>query len=158
MSTNNQISIEIPQAILDEVYADLQNCKTKLAPYLQGLSFDQKKSLFKMGDKTVATVQKVKSYTDTNPEFIPAYMNTAEFAKDETVVTQLDPLVNLANQLASDISDTMMLAGSEALVAALLYYGTVKEAAAKGVATAQPIYDDLSKRFSRKGFKKGPIE
>lgn len=158
MSTNNQISIEIPQAILDEVYADLQSCKTKLAPYLQGLSLDQKQSLFKMGDKTVATVQKVKSYTDTNPEFVPAYMDTAEFAKDETVVTQLDPLVNLANQLASDITDTMMLAGSEALVAALLYYGTVKEAAGKGVPTAQPIYEDLSKRFARKSWKKGSTD
>lgn len=154
MSTNNQINIEIPQAILDEVYQDLQNCRTKLAPYLQGLTADEKESLFKMGDKTVATVQKVKGYTDTNPEFVPAYMNTTEFAKDETVVTQLDPLVNLANQLASDITDTMMLAGSEALVAALLYYGTVKEAASKGVASAIPVYDDLSKRFVRQNFKK----
>ena len=158
MSTNNQINIEIPQAILDEVYADLQNCRTKLAPYLQGLSFDQKQSLFKMGDKTVATVKKVKSYTDTNTEFIPGYMNVEEFGKDEKVVTQLDPLNNLSMQLASDISDTMMLAGSEALMAALLYYGTVKEAAAKGVASAIPIYEDLSKRFSRKSFKKGSEE
>ena len=108
MSTNNQINIEIPQAILDEVYADLQNCRTKLAPYLQGLSFDQKQSLFKMGDKTVATVQKVKSYTDTNTESIPGYMNVAEFGKDEKVVTELDPLNNLSRPLASNISDTMI--------------------------------------------------
>ena len=52
----------------------------------------------------------------------------------------------------------MMLAGSEALMAALLYYGRVKEAAAKGVASAIPIDDDLSKRFSRKSFKKGSEE
>lgn len=103
-----------------------------------------------MGDKTVATVQKVKSYMDTNPEFIPAYMNTAEFLKDEAVVSSLDPLGNLATQLASDIKDTMMLAGSEAIVGALLYYGTTKEAAAKGIVTAQPIYEDLSQRFTRK--------
>jgi hypothetical protein len=43
------------------------------------------------------------------------------------------------------------LLGSEAIVAALLYYGTTKEAAHKGIATAQPIYDDLSKKFSKKG-------
>lgn len=157
MSTKNQITIEIPQNVLTEVAQKLQDCRTLLEPYLQALTDDEKQSLFKMGDKTVATVQKVKSYTDTNTEFVPAYMDTAEFRKDEAVVTSLDPLGNLAEQLASDIKDTMMLAGSEALLAALLYYGTVKEAASKGVTTAGPIYEDLKKRFSRSDFKKnGP--
>lgn len=38
-----------------------------------------------MGDKTVATVQKVKSYL----EFTPAYMDKGEFLKDEALVTGL---------------------------------------------------------------------
>lgn len=153
MSANNQISVEIPQTVLDDVLQKLQDCKTALAPYLQGLTGEQRKSLFKMGDKTVATVQKVKSYMQTNPEFLPAYMNEPEFLKDEAVVSALNPLANLAEQLASDISDTVMLAGSEALVGAMLYYGVTKEATAKGVATAKPIYEDLSQRFSKKGNK-----
>jgi hypothetical protein len=48
----------------------------------------------------------------------------------------------------------MMLAGSEALQSALLYYGQVKEANSKGVPTAKPIYDDLSERFKRGTYKK----
>lgn len=156
MSTNNQISVEIPQNVINEVTQKLQECKTLLAPYLQGLTTDQRKTLFKMGDKTVATVQKVKAYLETNPEFAPAYMDKTEFLKDEAVVTGLSPLGNLATQLASDIDDTILLAGSEALVAALLYYGTTKEAASKGIATAKPVYDDLSQRFVRKGNKTVP--
>ena len=158
MSTNNQISVEIPRTVLDEVSQKLQECKTALAPYLQALTADQRKSLFKMGDKTVATVQKVKTYLNTNPEFAPAYMNQEEFLKDEAVVTGLSPLANLAQQLASDVEDTIMLAGSEALIAAMLYYGTTKEAANKGVTTAKPIYDDLSQRFSKKGNKISPAK
>lgn len=158
MSTNNQISIAIPQEILTEVNQKLQDCRSLLAPYLQGLTAEQKQEIFKMGDKTVATVQKVKSYTETNPEFIPAYMNTEEFRKDEAVVTNLEPLGNLAAQLASDIKDTVMLAGSEAIVSALLYYGTVKEAAHKGIPTAHPIYADLSQRFTRKSSRKEPSQ
>jgi hypothetical protein len=57
-------------------------------------------------------------------------------------------------QLASDLSDTITIAGNEALLAALLYYGSVKEASSKGVATATPIYEDLSARFTRKGNKR----
>lgn len=147
MSSNNQISLEIPQNVISEATQKLQECKALLAPYLQALTAEQRKSLFKMGDKTVATVQKVKGYLATNPEFAPAYMDQAEFLKDEAVVSQLVPLENLSKQLASDIEDTVMLAGSEALTASLLYYGITKEAADKGVTTAKPVYDDLSQRF-----------
>ncbi len=157
MSTKNQISIEIPQAVIDTVTQKLQECKTILAPFLQGLTAEERVSLFKMGDKTVATVQKTKSYVDTNPEFVPAYMDKTEFLKDEAVVTTLSPLNNLAAQLSSDLNDTIMLAGSEALQSAMLYYGQVKEAQSKGIVTAKPIYDDLSQRFTRKG-KKGGLD
>ena len=153
MSTKNQISIEIPQAVIDTVTQRLQECKTALAPFLQGLTVDERSSLFKMGDKTVATVQKTKSYVDINPEFVPAYMDKTEFLKDEAVVTSLNPLTNLAAQLTSDLNDTIMLAGSEALQASMLYYGQVKEAQSKGIVTAKPIYEDLSQRFAKRSRK-----
>lgn len=151
MSTKNQISVEIPETVISDVNKKLQECRSLLAPYLQGLTPEQRESIFKMGDKTVATVQKVEDYTETNPEFAPSYMDQPEFHKDVAVVNGLSPLRNLANQLVSDLSDTIMLAGNEALLSALLYYGSVKEASSKGVATAKPIYEDLSKRFTRKG-------
>ena len=150
MSTKNQISVEIPEAVIASVLQMLNTCKTELAPYMQGLTADERRDLFKMGDKTVATVQKTKSYTETNPEFIPAYMNVSEFNSDVTVVNQLKPLEDLAKQLVVDISDTSMLAGSEALQQALLYYGQVREADSKGVASSRAIYEDLQPRFARR--------
>lgn len=156
MSTKNQISVEIPPAVTSSVQEKLQECRALLAPYLQGLTSDQRESIFKMGDKTVATVQKVKDYMETNSEFTPSYMDKPEFLKDVSVVTGLSPLRNLATQLSSDLNDTIMLAGNEALLSSLLYYGSVKEASAKGIATAKPIYEDLSKRFTRKGNKTTP--
>jgi hypothetical protein len=150
MSTQNQLSILIPTTVIDEVMLKLQECKTSLAPYLQGLTTEERKSLFKMGNKTVANVQKTKSYVDTNPEFVPGYMDKTEFLKDEAIVSLLIPISNLALQLATDVDDTVMLAGSEALQAAMLYYGQVKEANSRGIPTARPIYEDLSQRFSKR--------
>ena len=63
-------------------------------------------------------------------------------------------VVNLSTQLATDADDTMMLAGSEALQNALLYYGQIKEAHLKGIPTAKPIYEDLNERFKRGTYKK----
>lgn len=154
MSTQNQISIEIPETVITDVMQKLQDCKVALAPYLQGLTAEERQSLFKMGNKTVATVQKTKSYVATNPEFVPAYMNKDEFLKDEAVVSQLSPIANLASQLVTDVEDTVMLSGSEALQMAMLYYGQVKEAQSRGIPTAKPIYEDLKERFARGGYKK----
>ncbi len=154
MSTSNRISEVIPATVIDEVTQKLNDCRRALAPYLLGLSEKERHDLFKMGDKTVATVQKVKSYIDTNPEFVPSYMQVAEFGKDEAVASVLTPLHNLALQLATDIDDTRLLAGSEAISEAMFYYGSVREAANKGVVQAKPIYDDLSQRFAKRSKKK----
>ncbi len=150
MAQDNQISVEIPTETTDTILQNLQEAKSALAPFLQALTKSERSNLFKMGDKSVPTVQKVETYLETNSEFAPSYMDKAEFLKDVAVVTQLTPIVNILNQLASDVEDTLMLAGSEALKSSLLYYGQVKEANDKGVASAKPIYEDLRKRFSKR--------
>lgn len=153
MSTKNQISVEIPETVIASVLQKLNACKTELAPYMQGLTADERRDLFKMGDKTVSTVQKTQSYTETNPEFIPTYMDVSEFNRDVNVVNQLKPIEDLVQQLGVDVSDTRMLAGSEALQQALLYYGQVREADSKGVPSSRAVYEDLQARFSRKRAK-----
>ena len=150
MSTSNQIHVEIPETVITLVKGKLNECKVALAPFMQGLTADERRDLFKMGDKTVATVQKTQSYVETNPEFIPAYMDVREFNSDVTVVNQLKPIEDLVQQLGVDVSDTRMLAGSEALQQALFYYGQVREADSKGVPSSRAIYEDLQPRFSRK--------
>ncbi len=153
MSQKNQISITIPQEVIEEVTSKLQEIRSALTPYLQGLTVEENRSLFKMGDKSIATVQKIENYIRSNPEFVPSYMDKDEFLKDGKVVSQLKPLLKLTDQLNSDLTDTITLAGSEAMVAGLMYYGTVKEAAGKGVITAKPIYEDLKQRFSKRKTK-----
>ena len=71
MSTKKQISVEIPEEVIASVLQMLTTCKAELAPYMQGLTAEERRDLFKMGDKTVATVQKTKSYTETNPRIYP---------------------------------------------------------------------------------------
>lgn len=150
MSTPNQFNADIPQEVIDSVTEKLKQCQEALTPYLLGLTAKERQTLFKMGNKTVATVQKVDSYLKSNPEFAPAYMDQQEFQKDIKAVNQLEEISNLSLQLSTDINDTRMLAGSEALMASMLYYGQIKEAYSKGIAKARPIYEDLQERFSKK--------
>lgn len=147
MSTSNVIDITIPETVLTDVTTKLQEIKTALAPYIFPLTEEQRKFLPKMGDKTVAFVQKTLDYSATNPEYAPGYFDKTELSDDLAAAQVLAPLDGLAQQIANDINDTMMMAGSEAFTMSLVYYNAVKNAAKTGQASAKPIYDDLSQRF-----------
>jgi len=147
MSNANRVSADIPAAVITEVTTKLNEVRALLVPYLEALTPEERRTLPKMSDKTIAFVNKTETYTISNPEFAPGFMEVAEFAKDMQVVVELKPILDICEQLVSNLDDTSMLAGSEAYVQALMYYNGVKLAAKTGQASARPIYDDLSVRF-----------
>ena len=147
MSTTNRIDITIPAEVIASVQTKLQEIRTALQPYLFTLSADDRRSSAKLGDKTVAFVQKSLDYSGTNPQYAPVYFSKQELEHDFTVVQALQPINGLLQQLASDVDDTVTLAGSEAYVQSLVYYGAIKNAAHTGQPGAKPIYEDLSQRF-----------
>ncbi|MEQ9302195.1 MAG: hypothetical protein RIF33_26680 [Cyclobacteriaceae bacterium] len=156
MSRENVISIEIPSADLQAVKDALATIQTTLAPYVLALTPEQRKTIPKMSDGTEPFVAKVMDYATSDPQFAPPYMDVPEMKKDFDAVTQLLPILRIVDQLEDNISDTTMMAGSEAYVAALSYYNSVKMAAKLNIPGAKAIYDDLKKRFEANGRRSTP--
>jgi hypothetical protein len=148
MGTNNIVSIEIPEEVLTQVKSKENEIAELLKPFLIALTPEQRKVLPKMSDKTVAFVEKVISYAEEAPEFNPPFLNLEELKKDFSATRQLTPVKNALERTYDDISDTVMLSGSEAYTAALIYYNSVKHAAKMGVPGAEAVYNDLKQRFS----------
>ncbi|MDR3653847.1 MAG: hypothetical protein P4L34_12870 [Paludibacter sp.] len=144
---NNIHNQSIPQEVLDQVIAKINEAGSILKPYTLSLTPDERKNILKMGDKSSAFVEKAFEYTKTNPEFIPSFMTAAEFEIDLTDSKNLVGSVSLTKQLFYALEDTMMVAGSEAYYAALYYYKNVQQAAAMNIPGAKAIYEDLKKRF-----------
>lgn len=113
------------------------------------MTVDERKTLPKMSDKSVAFVNKLVEYTIANPKFIPPMMDAEECKKDYKANQSLLPLYASSQQISEIMKDTIMLCGYEAYVQALYYYGSVKLAARAGDAEAKTIAKDLSKRFPR---------
>lgn len=147
MSNSNRVTEPVPASVIAEVLAKLKEVKTLLQPFMEALTPDERRTLPKMSDKTVAFVEKVNLYTKNNPEFAPAFMHADELHADLDMVVGLRPILDICEQLCSNVDDTNMLAGSEAYVQALMYYNSVKLAARTGQPNAKPIYEDLSIRF-----------
>ena len=143
----NRLSGALTQNDQDRIKSFLEEISIILKPFIQGLSLEERQALPKMSDKTIPFGDKVVSYCDSNPEFVPNFLDKVELKKDLSLLKVLKPIWDAVSVLHSDIDDTMMLAGSEAYDGARYYYHTVKFAAEKGNAAAKPIAEDLAKRF-----------
>lgn len=150
MSANNKISAEITAAQLQAVITGIADLKNSLSSILKfNLTADDRATMLKMGDKTLAFVGKSLNYAQQNPNLMPSYFDLAEAQKDYKLATDLYQIYQLISALLRSVEDSNMVAGSEAYEAALVFYNSVKGASRSNIAGAQAIFDDLKQQFPR---------
>jgi len=154
MSKENVVSIQIPDKELNEIKEQVLAVKGRLQGYLISLKPAERQSIAKMSDKTVPFVEKVTEYVISHPEFVPPFMQTDELMIDIKAYNDLIQIYREIEQLCTQVDDTVMMSGSEAYVASLAYYNSVKQAAKMNVPNAKNIYKDLKQRFEKKVEKK----
>jgi hypothetical protein len=153
----NSISLDIKESDVVEITQAIQVLAEKLQPLLIALEASDRQSLAKMKDKSVPFLEKIIQYIESNPEFVPVFLNTDEMKKDFNAFTVLNKFLRPLAQITRNLEDTAMLCGSEAYSAGLIYYGSVKQAAKVNVPKAKAVADDLSVRFeAQKVSKKKP--
>jgi hypothetical protein len=144
---NNKHSQLIPASVLADAQSHIDAAIAGLRPYMIALTPAERHEILKMGDKTLSFVEKALDFAKKYPEFAPSYLNLIDFEIDLSDATGLRVLLNSTKQLEENIDDTTMIAGSEAVQAALTFYNAVKQAAAKDIPGAKAIYEDLKARF-----------
>ena len=149
MANDNVIDLDIPAEDIKKMLEAVNTLKTLSEKYLIALTPTERKGKLKMGDKSVPFVEKVLEYTKSNPKFVTEFMNVKALENDFKAVLELSNILRPLSQLFSGFSDTILLAGGEALSNALIYYNTVKQAAKNNVPDAKIIYEDLKKRYEK---------
>jgi hypothetical protein len=147
MAQTDTIAVSIPESDLAEIRASIATQRGKLMPHLKTLNAQERIELPKMGDKTVAFVQKALEYGQQNRELVPNFLDLGAMATDAKAVQTLRELAQGLNPIAEALNDSMTLSGSEAYQGALVFYSNVKNAAKVKAPNAGSIYDDLSSRF-----------
>ena len=151
MSQENLISTSISTETLVAVNTNLTAINTALAHILLfNLTATERQSLRIMGDKSIAFVQKALEYAENNPALLPPYLSLAEAQKDFALTHDLYGILQQINTLQRAVEDTMMVAGSEAYDAALIFYNSVKGASRVNVPGSEAVYNDLQHRFAVK--------
>lgn len=146
-SQNNTLSFHLTAAEktrLDDAFGTIEEI---LVPKLIALTLEGRNELPKMGDVTLGFVTKALEYAKSHPTLVPTFTDVTELETDLLGAAVLSGYLRRLNILMSGLSDTAMLSGSEAYVAALSFYQNVKLAAKNNIPGAQAIYADLSERF-----------
>jgi len=151
MALENRISIEISPEDTQAIEAALSTLKAKLQPYLQSLTARDRMELPKMSDGSAPFVTKALEYAEGNATFVPAFVNVAELRKDLAAVNTLTQYLRQVEEIHGLLDDSVLMAGSEAYVAALAFYNSVKLGARMNIPGAKEIHEDLKQRFAAQG-------
>ncbi|MBK3515851.1 hypothetical protein [Carboxylicivirga marina] len=154
----NNHTTSIPSDVLEQAVAKLNEVNALMKNYMITLTKEERISLPKMGEKTLAFVVNSHEYSQQRPELRPSYATQEDFDIDVADATGLLPIESLLRKMASQINDTAMLAGSEAYTQALLFYNNAKMASKNNVPGAKEIYDDLRTRFPGRRKKQETID
>lgn len=152
----NKINYLIPEEVVTLATAKLGEVAEILKPYLITLTAAQRMELPKMNDDTLPFVLQCLEYCQSNPEFAPIYIDFNRQHEDIKTFEQLLPLYHIAQQLGSNLNDTITQAGSESFTSSLSYFNSVKYATKMGAPGAKAIAEDLSRLLVRQN-KSVPI-
>lgn len=147
----NQHQQQIPADVLARAHSMINEALALLSPYMLALTPTDRRELPKMGEKTIAFVEKAHEFAKQNPNLRPPYMDMNDFDIDFSDARSLWALLNTVHQLEQTLDDTEMVAGSEAYRTALVFYQSVKMASAQNVPGAKAVYEELKTRFPNYG-------
>ena len=133
---------------------DLQAIKDAFAtikqklPFLASLTVDERKSTFKAGPNSLSFVQNALTAAEGHPDIFPNSFSTPAFRKDVDLFSVLTELGTSAESLSSQIDDTRLAVGGEAMQQGSQVYTYVK-AAADTTPGLKPVAEQLGERFQR---------
>lgn len=147
MNTNRvsaSLSAEDKQAIMEAIRV----IREKL-PFLIDLSKEDRRYLPKLGDKSLAFVEKAVEVATQNVDMLPRSFDLEEFRQDVQLFSEIKSILIAVSQLSELIDDTTLAVGSDAYSEALDVY-TYAKAARIGVGLDE-LKAMMAKRFSQKG-------
>ncbi|UCH98440.1 MAG: hypothetical protein JSV88_16785 [Candidatus Aminicenantes bacterium] len=151
--TYEKVSYVMSNEEKEALKQDINALREKVSKFSINLSVNERHSMQKMGNKSIAFVEQSLKYAKEHPEFVPPYLNLEEFEKDLDLANQLRDLLKIAEPVLEKLSDTFLAAGADAFAAARAFYDSIKAAAKNNAPGADAIVAELKKRYDRRKSK-----
>ena len=124
-------------------------------PFLTDLSPDDRRSLYKLGDKSRAFVDQALVSAEQFTDALPRSFDVEQYARDVALYRALEPVHARLRDLFERVDDTRMLVGAEAMEGArAVYYHTKGHPGSEALTETSRA---MSRRYER-GPQTGPGE
>lgn len=148
MTNDNKVSASISAQDKADILAAFNTIRTKL-PFLINLTADGRRSTPAIATERGGMNTTFPTEMAAHADLVPSYVNMTEVNKDSALWDDLDEIEAAANGVCAAISDTKQAVGNDLLLAYLSFYNNVGQAAKRGVAGIQAVYDNLRRYFKR---------
>jgi hypothetical protein len=148
----NRIEATISVADRDKILGFISQIRA-LMPFLDDLTPEERQSLVKMGDSGRPFVEQSLNLVEQDDSFMPRSFDKADMRLDSDFYTTMLPVLIQMTQLFEAVNDTMMLAGSDLIMAGLDVYRNAKDNGKS--ANLDNLVPLLGNRFKRKPKKDG---
>lgn len=142
----NKIDAALSAADRDKILDFLRQSK-ELLPFLIDLAPEERKTLFKMGEQGRPFVEGSLNLVEQDDSYMPRSFDKAEMRKDNDLYEALLPIYMFLATFFDAVEDTMMLVGSDLIMAGLDVYRNAKDNG-KG-ANLDSLVPLLGRRFKR---------
>ena len=154
----NRIELELTSEEETQITGAIAVLETVLLPKLIVLEKTEKAELLRMGDKSVAFVNKGLEVAKQDTDLLKTFISVDAMDKDVKSIAQLRSLDYRLSRILSAIDDSFALVGHEAYSTSLMIYSLMKNAAKMGHPGAKEKVAELKQRFPRTRSKKGNDE
>lgn len=148
----NKIEATLTEADRDQIL-DLIRQIRALMPFLIDLTPEERKTLFKMGESGRPFVEASLNLVEQDDSYMPRSFDKTEMRQDNELYESILPLYMALATLLDAVDDTLMLTGSDLIMAGLDVYRNAKDNG-KGE-NLDPLVPLLGRRFKRNPPKKG---
>lgn len=135
------------QAVLDAI-----NTIRQKLPFLVSLTDDERRSLPKMGDKSIAYVQKGYDFAQQNTEKLGPDFGMDDYTEDFELEVQLREVAGALKQVTAEVDDTLVALRSDLMVRSNFAYAMMK-VLGKVTGGFEEMRKDMGMRFKGQGRK-----
>lgn len=147
MALENLISVEFSNAELTKLDDAISIIESVLIGKTINLTPEQRQQYGSIAEQNKLFVNKAKGYMEQYPQYVPPFLDKAEYDKDYSARQQMESRMQRLNSLTEQFSDTKILLDFDNYHNSLTFYRNVKYLSSENVPGTNVIYDDMKQFF-----------
>lgn len=147
MALENLISVEFSNAELTKLDDAISMIESVLLGKTINLTPEQRQQYGSIAEQNKLFVNKAKAYMEQYSQYVPPFLDKAEYDKDYIARQQMESRMQRLNSLIEQFSDTKILLDFDNYHNSLTFYRNVKYLSSENVPGTNVIYDDMKQFF-----------